>query len=82
MKILRIEYQRVDCAGGEEDYLQGGTIHEGRRYEVPRSGLCRGETIYKGGLYMKAVRMEYQRANYVGGRLSTENNPWDFTVLR
>ena len=26
-----------------------------------------GEAIYKGGLYMKIVRIEYQRADYAGG---------------
>ena len=36
-----------------------------------------GETIYKGGLNMKIVRMEYQRADYTGGRLSTRG---DYTL--
>ena len=26
-----------------------------------------GETIYEGGLYMKILVMEYQRADYAGG---------------
>ena len=30
---------------------------------------------------MKAVRMECQGVDYAGGRLSTEDNLWDFTML-
>ena len=49
------------------DYLRGGTIHEHHTYGVPKIGLRREKTIYEGGLYMKTVRMEYQRAEYAGG---------------
>ena len=59
---------------GVEDYLRGGTMYEGRTYGVPKSGLCREETIYEGGLYMKIVRMEYQRVDCAGGRLSTRGD--------
>ena len=51
MKILLVEYKRTDYA--RRDYLQGETIHENRTYGVPKSRLCRGKTIYEGGLYIE-----------------------------
>ena len=97
MKVVLMEYQRADYAGGRlstrgdytwksyvwstkewtaqgGDYPRGGGIHENRTYGVPKSGLRRGKTIYEGGLYMKIVRMEYQRVDCAGGRLSTRGD--------
>ena len=49
-------------------------MYEGRTYGVPKSRLCRGETIYEGGLYMNIIRMEYQRVDCAERRLSTRGD--------